>query len=163
MSNESKTIVAKFANMEAAREALNELGGKDEGVHGGSVLLRDESGSVYVREIDERSLGEITRSGIDLGTFLVAGGIGILADAFFSSANLLLRGTGKAFDLGGAIVKAPVRRVQGILSADPDVKSIGQTLAPGGSALVVAVDENKSAEVVARLVAHGGLVDTTTG
>lgn len=159
MNNHPKTIVATFDNMQAAREALDDLGGKDEGVRSGSVLLRDQSGSVYIRELDERSLGEIARSGIDLGTFMVAGGLGILIETAFSSANLLLRGTGRAVNLFGTVVKAPVRAMQGMFLADPDVKSVGEGLAPGASALVVNVDGDKSTEVAARLIAHGGSVD----
>lgn len=161
-NNQAQTIVATFTNIDAARDALGDLGGKDKGVQRGSVLLRDQSGSVYVRELDERSLGEITRSGIDLGTFVIAGGLGILVEAAFSSINLLLRSTGRAADLAGTILKAPVRRVRDIFLSDPDVKGIGESLAPGASALVVDVDADKSAAVAARLIARGGTVDLTT-
>lgn len=157
-----RTIVATFDNLEAAREALDELGDKDSGIQSGSMLLRDQSGSIYMRDLDDRSLGEIARNGINLGTFVIIGGLGILVDAAMSTGNLLLRSSGRAFDLAGSLVKSPVHRMRAILLPDPDLKTIGNSLQPGGSAIVVDVDADKSAEVAARLVARGAAVDMTT-
>lgn len=159
--HEPRTIVAKFDNVEAAREALNELGGKDSGVKSGSMLLRDQSGAVYVRELDERSLGEIARSSINLGTFVIAGGLGILVDAVMSTGNLLLRSSGRALDLAGSVVKAPVRQVRSMFGSDRDIELIGNSLLPGGSAIVVDVDADKSAAIAAQLTARGAAVDMT--
>lgn len=154
-----RTIVATFDSMAAARDALDELGGKDEGIRSGSMLVRDQSGSVYSRELDERSLFEIARNGIDLGTFVIAGGLGIVVEAAVSTGNLMLRSGVRAIDLAGSIFKAPVRRARAVFLRDPDIARVGEGLLPGASAIVVDVDADKSAEVAARLAAHGAAVD----
>lgn len=157
----SRTLVARFDNMEAARIALDDLSEQHDGVKRGSLLLRDLSGSVYVRELDERSLREIARGGIELGTFFVAGGLGIALEAIMSSVNLLARSTGRAARLAGSVVKAPFQKVQGIFLRDPDLKDIGESLDPGASAIVLDVEPDKATEVAARMVAHGGAIDVT--
>jgi hypothetical protein len=157
----ARTVVARFNNMESARQALDELGGKESGVKSGSVLLRDQSGSVYVRDLDESSLGEIARNGIDLGTFVIVGGLGILVEATLASANLLLRSGGRALNLAGSVVKAPVRGVRDFFLSDPTIEDVSESLLPGASAIIVDVEAGKSVDVAARLRAAGA-VDVTT-
>lgn len=158
MGSQEETIVARFASMSAAQQAMNELGSKDEGVQRGAVLLRDESGSVYIQQLGGRGLKQVAKDGAGLGLFLVSGGLGIAVVAAASTANLLLRGTGRALELAGSVAKVPLDKVQDVLH-NPKLNNIGATLATGGSALVVEVDADKAAEMKARLVAQGATLD----
>lgn len=159
MSDEQKrTVVATFDNLEAAESALRDLGGRRSGVERGAILLRDRSGEVYVRDLDEKGLGDIARDGIDLTVFLLLGGAAIAIDAFVSSARLLLRSTGRAVDLTGSLVKAPVKAVSGVLMPDRSLEALGRALPPGGTAVVVETDGAKADEVRESLAEHGGRV-----
>ncbi len=159
MGNENKqTVVATFENMEAAEMALRDLGGRKSGVERGAILLRDQSGEVYVHELDDKKLGDIARDGVDLTFFLVLGGAAIAIDALVSSARLLLRSTGRAVDLGGSLLKAPINAVSGVLMPNRSMEALGRALPPGGTAVVVEADSDKADDVRESLSEHGGNV-----
>lgn len=155
-SEQKRTVVATFENLEAAESALRDLGGRKSGVERGALLLRDQSGEVYVRALDDKKLGDIARDGIDLTVFLVLGGAAIAIDALVSSARLLLRSTGRAVDLTGSLVKAPINALTGALTPDRSLEALGRALPPGGTAVVVETDSDKADEVRESLVEHGG-------
>ncbi len=158
----NEVIVAQFASKEEAQKALKRLEDVLEATGSqlaeGSLVTRQEDGEVDVVDLQDTDLRDIVAGAADL-TFFVATGLAKIAfNTVVSGMALLMRGSGRFFNLAGSVATFPVKRLVRRFVPAKRLARIALTLNPGTAAVVIEADERLRGALEETLATAGGTV-----
>ena len=157
------SVVAKFADLDAANKALRNLRDAQQSkgleIREGAVVIGTADGVMPVADLDDIGLGEVSGNALDLMVFLGIGTVKIAAETAISSGALLLSSARRAAALGGSLFLMPARRLFSVFESENALEYLGTAIEPGVCAVVAVVDEpDDTAQVIAELSESGGEV-----
>jgi hypothetical protein len=163
MAEYQGSVVAKFADLDAANKALRNLRDAQQSkgleIREGAVVIGTADGVMSVADIDDIGLGEVTSNALDLMAFLGIGTVKIAAETAISGGALLLSSARRAAVLSGSLFLMPARMLFSVFETENAIEYLGTAIEPGVCAVVAVLDEpDDTAQVIAELSESGGEV-----
>ncbi len=158
----NEIVVARFNSREEAQKALKRLEDVLEATGGtlaeGSLVTRKEDGEVDVVDLQDTDLRDIVAGAADLTFFIATGLAKIAFNTAVSGVALLMRGSGRLFDLASSVVTLPVKRFVRRFVPVKSLANIALTLNPGAAAVVIEANERLRGALEETLATAGGEV-----
>ncbi len=141
MSENVQVLVAEFHDEQSAKAAYHELKDKKNlrliHMDNSAIIYKDEKGKLHIKETHDMGAGKGAGIGLLLGGALglLSGGVGVVAAGGV-----------------GAVVGGLAAKLHDGGFKDVRLKEIGESLAPGKSALVVIVEDDELSEMQGHLM-----------